>query len=289
MPKSDPPRVAVLLAAFNGEKFITEQVTSILRQLGVTTDIYISIDKSNDKTSFICKNLQSLYCNIFTYEAKERFGSAGRNFYHLIKNVEFKKYDYIAFSDQDDIWKEEKLIHGIKVIKSKNAIGYSSDVECFWNNSNKKNKIIKKSNPQRKYDYYFEPAGPGCTYLIEKSFAILLKEELYKLKSPPYHHDWYIYALARSKNLIWIIDSTANVLYRQHENNQVGANQGIKQYITRIKKLRSGSFKKEHNEILNSVNIKKPTTKEIISNPFEFRRNKKESLLLILFCLIGWI
>ena len=137
------PKVAVLLAAYNGEKYIQEQIESIVNQVDVDVYIYISIDASTDRTLEICEQLQKIHKNIFIInESKERFGSAGKNFYYLIKNVDFEEFDFIALSDQDDIWKPLKIIRGIQVLEKEQASGYSSDVECFWDDGSRKNKII---------------------------------------------------------------------------------------------------------------------------------------------------
>lgn len=285
------PKVAVLLAAYNGEKYIQEQIESIVNQTDVDVHIYISIDTSTDKTLEICKNLQKTYKNIFIInEGKERFGSAGKNFYYLIKNVDFEEFDFIALSDQDDIWKPLKIIRGIQVLEKEQASGYSSDVECFWDDKNRKNKIIKKSYPQKKYDYYFEPAGPGCTYILTKKLALKLKNKIISKDNLPYHHDWFIYAYARSNKYNWFIDNYANLLYRQHENNQVGANSGLKQILKRIKMLKNGTYKKYIYEISESLeNENFQARKEVFKNPFDFRRNKKEAILLFVFSILGYI
>ena len=65
------PKVAVLLAAYNGEKYIEEQIQSILDQKNIDIYIYISIDESTDKTLEICENLTkccynfTIHCNMF--------------------------------------------------------------------------------------------------------------------------------------------------------------------------------------------------------------------------------
>lgn len=285
------PKVAILLAAYNGEKYIQEQIESIVNQVDVDIYIYISIDASTDRTLEICQQLQKIYKNIFIInESKERFGSAGKNFYYLIKNVDFEEFDFIALSDQDDIWKPSKIIRGIQVLEKEQASGYSSDVECFWDDKNRKNKIIKKSYPQKKYDYYFEPAGPGCTYILTKKLALKLKNKIISKDNLPYHHDWFIYAYARSNKYNWFIDNYANLLYRQHENNQVGANSGLKQIFKRIKMLKNGTYKKYIYEISESLeNENFQARKEVFKNPFDFRRNKKEAILLFVFSILGYI
>lgn len=157
------PKVAVLLAAYNGEKYIQEQIESIVNQVDVDVYIYISIDASTDRTLEICQQFQKIYKNIFIInEGKERFGSAGKNFYYLIKNVDFEEFDFIALSDQDDIWKPLKIIRGIQVLEKEQASGYSSDVECFWDDENRKNKIIKKSYPQKNMITILNQQAPGA-------------------------------------------------------------------------------------------------------------------------------
>ena len=283
------PKVAVLLAAYNGEKYIQEQIESIVNQVDVDVYIYISIDASTDRTLEICEQLQKIHKNIFIInENKERFGSAGKNFYYLIKNVDFEEFDFIALSDQDDIWKPLKIIRGIQVLEKEQASGYSSDVECFWDDGSRKNKIIKKSYPQKKYDYYFEPAGPGCTYILTKNFATILKGEISNLNHLPFHHDWYIYAFARKNNFIWHIDNMPNIYYRQHKKNQVGANIGFINKLQRIKIIKDGVYRKYHNEILASLNIKvKNINIEILKNPFLFRRKAAEAILLATVAILN--
>lgn len=286
------PKVAVLLAAYNGEKHIKEQIYSVLTQVEVNIFIYISIDKSTDRTVEICNNLKNNYKNIFLInEGDQRFGSAGKNFYHLIRKINCENFDFIALCDQDDLWKETKIIDGIKKI-NKGYDAYSSDVECFWENK-KETKIIKKSFPQKEYDYISEPAGPGCTYILNKKISIFLREKVISSEELPFHHDWYIYALARKNKFKWIIDNTHNILYRQHANNQVGANIGIQQKISRIKKVKSGEYKKEIDKIIKSINhdssFSKNLRKKILLTPFQFRRKKTDSFILFIFCLFGWI
>lgn len=288
------PKVAVLLAAYNGEKYIQEQIESIVNQVDVDVYIYISIDASTDRTLEICQQLQKIYKNIFIInEGKERFGSAGKNFYYLIKNVDFEEFDFIALSDQDDIWKSSKIIRGIQVLEKEQASGYSSDVECFWDDKSKKNKIIKKSYPQKKYDYYFEPAGPGCTYILVSKLAISLQTKIKSRITLPYHHDWFIYAFARSLNFKWHIDNKSKILYRQHKNNQVGANTGINQYLKRFKLLREKVYKNQVHEVLEAIESpENPIVNyrnSILINPLAFRRKNSEAFLLLIFRIIQYI
>jgi rhamnosyltransferase len=233
-------RVAVLLAAYNGEKWIEEQVKTILKQKGIDLRLYVSVDLSTDNTYKIVCELSQKYPEIIVLPYGRRFGSAAPNFYNLLLTVPIEKYEYIALSDQDDIWLDGKITRAVCVLENQKAFGYSSNAIAFW--SDGKKKIIKKAYRQTKYDYLFESPGPGCTFVLKKQLALSLCEYLKRcacLDTLDWH-DWIIYAYARTNNYKWIIDASSYILYRQHNNNQLGANVGIKAFFDRIKSIISG-------------------------------------------------
>lgn len=224
------PTVGVLLAAYNGEKWIEEQISSILNQRSVSASIFISIDLSNDATENLALSLAARHSNITVLDQKscERYGSAGRNFFRLISDVDIEEFDYIAFSDQDDFWFENKLSRAIDMLDKNEAHGYSSNVMAFWPDGRKA--LISKSQSQVEYDHFFESAGPGCTFVLSKELGLLLKRnvlENYGVIDKIWLHDWYCYFFARCHGFNWYIDELPSMLYRQHENNQVGANFGL--------------------------------------------------------------
>ena len=123
------PRVAVLLAAYNGEQWIANQLDSIWSQEFVTVDVFISLDLSSDGTLTFLQNLEEKHYNLFLLPYGERFGGAAKNFYRLIKDVDVSAYDYVAFADQDDIWLPGKLYRGIRAMQSSKSTAFSSDVD----------------------------------------------------------------------------------------------------------------------------------------------------------------
>ncbi len=232
-------KVAILLAAYNGSNWINEQIDSILTQKEVNVKIFVSCDLSTDNTLEVIKSYPEDKVILLPYGQK--FGAAAPNFYRLIKDVDFSSFDYIALSDQDDIWLEDKMIAAITKLDSKNAVAYSSNVTAFWTDGTKR--TVVKATPQRKYDWLFESPGPGCSFVMKKEFALEFQnhmkgKEIY-LKNLDWH-DWVIYAYARSKNYKWLIDSESHMLYRQHSNNQLGANSGFKQFKKRVNDILSG-------------------------------------------------
>lgn len=237
--------IAVLLASYNGEKWLMEQLDSILKQEKVNVTIFVSDDKSTDNTFSNIEKIQSEKDNIKILPDIEKKGNAGKNFYRLILDVSFEGYDYIAFSDQDDIWDTDKLNRHIELLKKYDADGVSSDVTAFWPDGSQK--LIVKSQRQRKFDYLFESAGPGCTFLMTPRLVAKVKDVLRDVPAAKAVtlHDWLTYAVARASGLKWIIDSRPSILYRQHSHNVVGANTSLQAKWIRIKKMREGWYRQQ--------------------------------------------
>jgi rhamnosyltransferase len=235
------PKVAVLLAAYNGTPWIEEQLSSILNQSAVDVTVYISIDPSSDGTEALCRAYASEHSGVVILPDSGRFGGASRNFFRLIRDVDFAKFDFIAFSDQDDIWHSNKLLRATQSIAEQSVDAYSSNVTAFWPDG--KTVLLDKAQPQVDLDYLFEAAGPGCTYVMSNALAGSLKVSMlanWQQLQGVSLHDWYCYAYARSNGYRWYIDPGASMDYRQHERNQVGANTGLRPLITRYKTIHDG-------------------------------------------------
>ena len=99
--------VCILLAAYNGGEYIRDQIESILLQSHINWSVFVNIDKSDDNTESIVREFESRDSRILLLKTEETFGSAGKNFYDLLKNAPIDQYDYVAFCDQDDIWQHE--------------------------------------------------------------------------------------------------------------------------------------------------------------------------------------
>ena len=279
------PKVAVILAAYNGEKWIKKQIESIFLQEDVQIDLFISLDLSNDGTNKILNSLSKINKNLYVLPYGEKFGSAARNFYRLIKDINFSKYEFAAFADQDDIWLPMKIIHSIRSLKKTNSMAFSSDVIAFW--SNGKRKIIKKSYSQKLYDYIFESAGPGCTYVFSidpflKFQNFITNNWYYVLKI---EHDWLAYAYIRNNNYKWHISNKPMMLYRQHNHNSFGANYNFKSILKRFKLVQTGWYFDQIQSICKLLKINFISKKFILFNLIQTRRNTKQ-VLYILFFLI---
>lgn len=235
------PRIAVCLAAYNGVRWLDEQLGSILTQQGVDIAVFVSVDQSTDGTEEWIDARAKEDSRIVVLPHGERFGGAARNFFRLLREVDFSNFDYVSFADQDDIWFPVKLMHAHDVLQQKGADAYSSNFIAFWSSGRKV--LIKKSQPQRAWDFLFEGAGPGCTYVMKislvKAIQMLLERHWNDAQEIGFH-DWFVYAFARANGYKWVIDDYASLLYRQHGNNQIGANFGWRALAYRGRKVLDG-------------------------------------------------
>jgi rhamnosyltransferase len=240
------PRVIVLLAAYNGLKHIAEQIDSILQQAEVVATIYVSVDASSDGTEAWVDTRSQVDNRIAIVPHGEVFGGAALNFFRILREVDFSKFDYVSFADQDDIWNSDKLIRHIQLARQHSADGVSSNVMAFWPDGSER--LLDKAQPQKELDYLFESAGPGCTFLMAPWLVSKVCEQLIDYASPAKDvalHDWLTYAVCRAHGRKWVIDSQPSVRYRQHSNNVLGANVGLKAKWARLQKLRQGWYRKE--------------------------------------------
>jgi rhamnosyltransferase len=292
------PKVAVCLAAFNGMKWIAEQLNSILAQSSVDVTVFVSVDQSSDGTENWIDQRAAEDRRIFVLPHGRHFGGAGRNFFRLLCDVDFSGFDYVSLSDQDDSWFQTKLARADEVLRRTGADAYSSNVIAFWPNGERL--LIDKSQPQRKWDFLFEAAGPGCTYVMKAAFAQALQQRLRQVWDEVQKvslHDWFTYAFARANGYRWVIDDEPGLLYRQHAGNQVGVNTGLQAWMRRAQMIYGGWWLAQAALIARLVGLEenrfvsswsKPSRASALRLAFsarKCRRKPKEQLLFALSCL----
>lgn len=248
------PKVAVLLAAYNGMQWIEEQVNSILNQQGVDVTLFVSVDFSTDDTDQWVQELANKHSNVVMLPYGERFGGAGPNFFRLVRDVDFAGFDAVSFADQDDIWLANKLQRAYSLLQAGQCDVYSSNVTAFWPDG--KQVIIDKAQAQKNFDHFFEAAGPGCTYVFNSASALAFKHFVFELGErikAVSLHDWLAYAFCRHNGFKWFIDPLPSMLYRQHDGNQVGTNTGFAAYKKRIELIAKHWYRNQVNLILSLV------------------------------------
>lgn len=265
--------VKVLLASYNGEKYIEEQIDTILKQQGVVLDIILSDDKSTDKTLEIVKEK---YPQIKVSQNSPGTGSAAKNFLKMVSGLDFNEnFEYVSFADQDDIWMPEKIIKAIELAQKNNAELYCSNL-TKWDTSNNSFTELKKDFPQKKFDFLFEGGSAGCTYVFTRNFAEDLKNFLKTLDSTNwkgFSHDWLVYFFARSKNYKVVIDNNSYIHYRLHQENVHG----------HLNKLSWRTIREKSSEVFNGY------YQNHIKNYIQYLDKNSEAYLICQLFLKGYI
>jgi rhamnosyltransferase len=221
--------------------WLVQQIDSIMAQDGVEVRLYVSVDVSSDGTLAYVQDLCSRHPAIRLLPYGERYGGAARNFFRLLRSVDFSDSDFVALADQDDVWVIGRLLRAVAELERCQADAYASNVTAFWESG--RESYIDKSQPQREWDFLFEAGGPGCTYVMRSEVARRLQACLRSASSAIERievHDWLIYAFARANGFTWVIDDFPGVRYRQHAANALGVNLGLRAFGQRASRLFDG-------------------------------------------------
>lgn len=273
-------KIQVLLSTYNGEKYIKEQIESILNQKEVEVSLLIRDDGSSDKTIEIIGKLAEKNKNITFYKSPN-IGVA-KSFMDLIAKSD--EVEYYAFADQDDVWKPRKLISAINKLEEKKDKPslYISALEIVDENLN----FIETKKVTGNFCFEGEMVknfATGCTMVLNKK----LKDAL-KSYTPNYiiMHDSWITRVCYAIGGNIIIDEETYIKYRQHQNNVVGYKENeLKKLIKQLKI----AFK---DKISMRVNIAKELkngyeemlteeAKELIENLIIYQKNKKAKKWLL--------
>ncbi|MFN8673295.1 MAG: glycosyltransferase family 2 protein [Candidatus Sericytochromatia bacterium] len=218
-------KVQIVLATYNGEKYIEEQINSILSQTYKNWELLIRDDGSKDNTlNIIDRYIKNYPEKIFLIS--DNLGKLGPcyNFLNLLKLTD---KDYVFFCDQDDIWSKNKLkifVEKFIAIESKSNIPIllHSDLVIIDENKNiicdsyiklsKINPLINKSLKKILVRNF-----PGCSMAINKT----LIEKLFPLPKGILMHDLWVSIIAVLLGEIHYIDEKL-IYYRVHNNNTIG-------------------------------------------------------------------
>lgn len=237
------PSVLVLLAAYNGARWIREQLESILAQEEVNLHIVVRDDGSTDETR----------AEVSAFGGDDRLellhdttptGSAAQNFFTLIRaNPLTDGTGFVAFSDQDDLWTHDKLRRACSVLQQDGSAGYSSATLALWPDG--RESLVAQVSTLNATDFLFGGAGQGCTFVLSADFYRRARQfmmEHAKLIQKLHYHDWALYALARAWDLKWSFDPKPSVRYRQHGGNDTGARGSVNGMTTRLSLIKSGWY-----------------------------------------------
>lgn len=208
-------KVLVLLCTYNGEKFLNQQLESIYYQKDVEVKVIINDDGSTDQTLGILEfwKKQSLILKTFH---SNRIGST-EAFLSLLKISSAMEFDFFAFSDQDDVWHENKLSKQIKEMDKSEALMVTSPRDLINSDGHVigRTKSLPKALTWR--NALVENSAPGNTQLISKTGIIFFKNAPAGIK----YHDAWTYLVLSTFGSVSLVP-TPLLEYRLHEENQLG-------------------------------------------------------------------
>lgn len=215
--------VAILMSTYNGEKYLKEQINSIINQSYLDWHLYIRDDGSTDNTTKIINTYikKDDRIKFFNQNHIENIG-INKSFLQLLNDTTAEFY---MFSDQDDVWKKDKILLSVKAMEEKNK---AKQPACVFTELQVVNKVLTPlrlmNNQNVWYDFthfLFGNCVTGCTMMINQQLKSKLKLKLTNIDKI-YLHDWWIALIASAiGKLIYIKEPT--ILYRQHGDNVEGS------------------------------------------------------------------
>ena len=225
----------VLMSTYNGEKYIKDQIDSILSQTS-KVELFVRDDCSGDSTQ---KILQTYYNQgLLCWYTGENMGP-GKSFFDLVQKAPFA--EYYAFADQDDVWDEEKIAKGIKKLAQCSPDIPNLYCSTFTPVDSNLQPITCKERYNTKPSLgiaLLECIAPGCTYIFNRKAL----EEFRKYKMDYITiHDWDLYRIVMALGGNVVYDDEPHILYRQHGNNTIGfQSRGVRHWYSRLKRFFSG-------------------------------------------------
>lgn len=226
----DNHTISVVLATYNGEKYLREQLDSLLRQQGVNVNILVRDDGSRDGTIAILDEYQEK--GLLTWYTGKHL-NVQKGYLELLKYA--PDAEYYAFCDQDDVWDDDKLLIAVTELnelpKDKPSMYY-----CGQRLVDENLKLIsthKIAADRSPYTNFLISNVAGCTAVFNKVLldAVNSVEPEFILM-----HDSWVFKVCLVLGGSYFADSSAHINYRQHGNNIAGLNGGVKGKIRQVKR-----------------------------------------------------
>lgn len=276
--------VAIMMSTYNGEEFLKKQIDSILSQANVSINLLIRDDGSSDHTVDILSEYESKHSNI-TVVKGNNLGYAN-SFLTLVDMV--GDSDFYAFSDQDDIWEEDKLSAAVERIKNKPYTVYASNLKM----------VDEDENPlgTKRFDGFMATVGgvfsrnrlAGCTMVFGKELMNRVSsdaKEIISFNSFNYGHDGWmlLYTLSLGGNVI--VDEESHILYRRHNSAVSSSHGGLKKRICtelRIFWNKEDRRRKTARFLIDHIGFDlNPSAKNVLYNISDYRDNPWKRVRLL--------
>ncbi|MCW3473528.1 glycosyltransferase family 2 protein [Limobrevibacterium gyesilva] len=220
-------RVAILLSTYNGERFLREQLDSLLTQSHPHWTLYWRDDSSSDGTVAILEEFARCAGQgrcVHVQGPPERLGPTV-SFLTLLAAVKdsLGNEDVVAFADQDDVWLPEKLARGVAALRGANTDGpviYCARQVLVDDGLRRIGLSRGLEKPAAFPAALAQNVITGCTIMMDRRAAALVAGSI---PASATLHDWWCYLVVTAADGLLLHDDEPVVLYRQHNHNVVGA------------------------------------------------------------------
>jgi glycosyltransferase involved in cell wall biosynthesis len=276
---------AIILGYYDGHAHVNEQLKSIFQQTMNDAQVFVVDDHST--RPFSSELLDSSKANSYNITVNRRTNNVGfcRNFLCGLAEAG-DEFEFYAFSDQDDIWYEDKLERAIEHLSAANTAEpalYCAATEYVDENNSKTlgySPVFTK--PPSFQNALTQNIGGGNTMVMNKAARELIVSASQDIDVVS--HDWWCYQLITAAGGKVIYDPKPCLRYRQHPFNIVGANRSPIARFKRIKMLLLGGFREWNNRNLNSLAKNRHTMTATNQQIFEdFVKARQSSLIKRLF------
>lgn len=213
-------RIAVILSTYNGEKYLAEQIESILAQDDADVSLLIRDDGSHDSTVALVRDFASRHPNIRCMTGPNK--GITESFLMALNEAD-PRCQFFAFSDQDDVWDRRKLANAVETLRSTAdptlPLLYCSRLEVVDENL----AHLAYTRPLRDIGFknaLFQNVVSGCTIVMNRAARDLVLRG--GTAQSILMHDWWCYLAVSAFGKV-LYDDRPGIKYRQHANNQLGS------------------------------------------------------------------
>lgn len=238
------PHVAILLATYNGGENLHEQLASIAEQQYQNWSLIVSDDGSSDATRSILDSFASEGHDVIVLDGPQN--GAAANFMSLLKR--FAAYApagaWVSFCDQDDVWLPDKLARSVAALTNLDAAVPALYCSRTWITNEQlqgRRLSVPRPRPLSFRNALVQNVASGNTILLNAEGTRLVNEAATQT-SDVVIHDWWTYQIIAGVGGALVHDDQPTLLYRQHEGNEIGANDNAKAKLARIAMLLGGRF-----------------------------------------------
>lgn len=270
--------VHILMATYNGARFLHEQLASIARQSHTAWRLTVSDDGSDDETLDIVRRFAQTTQQPVTLLQGPGQGPT-KNFFHLIsQSLPDTESDLFAFADQDDVWLEDKLSRAVEWHQTQ----LHHPVRLYCGRTRYVDELLRPIGESRRLKRAPDFGNALVQNIASGNTMVFSTALLRTLKNiDPDHsvwHDWTTYLTATALRGNVCFDDDPALLYRQHAANVIGSNEGLMAQLQRFKPIFQGRYKKWSDANLaamQDINEQLPSSTQNCLDFFERMRRSK--------------